>query len=43
MERRSKDMIKLETPRLVIRDYTPADEEEYYQLKSHEGDRKSVV
>lgn len=30
-------MIKLETPRLVIRDYTPADEEEYYQLKSHEG------
>ncbi len=30
-------MIKLETPRLVIRDYTPADEEEYYQLKSDEG------
>ena len=30
-------MIKLETPRLVIRDYTPADEEEYYQLNSHEG------
>ncbi|WP_217957819.1 GNAT family N-acetyltransferase [Acutalibacter muris] len=30
-------MIKLETPRLVIRDYTPGDEEEYYQLKSHEG------
>ena len=30
-------MIRLETSRLVIRDYTPADEEEYYQLKSDEG------
>ena len=30
-------MIRLETPRLVIRDYTPEDEEEYYQLKSDEG------
>lgn len=30
-------MIRLETPRLVLRDYIPADEEEYYQLKSDEG------
>lgn len=30
-------MIRLETQRLVIRDYTPADEEEYYQLKSDQG------
>lgn len=30
-------MIRLETPRLVLRDYTPEDEEEYYRLKSHEG------
>lgn len=30
-------MIRLETPRLVIRDYMPCDEEEYYQLKSDEG------
>lgn len=30
-------MIRLETERLVIRDYTPQDEEEYYLLKSDEG------
>lgn len=30
-------MIHLETRRLVLRDYTPEDEEEYYQLKSDEG------
>lgn len=30
-------MIRLVTPRLVIRDYTPGDEEEYYLLKSNEG------
>lgn len=30
-------MIRLETPRLIIRDYTPADEEEYYRLKSDQG------
>lgn len=30
-------MIWLETPRLVLRDYTPADLEEYYLLKSDEG------
>ena len=28
--------IRLETPRLVLRDYTPADEEEYYQLKTNQ-------
>lgn len=27
--------IRLETPRLVLRDYTPADEEDYFLLKSH--------
>ena len=29
--------IRLETPRLILRDYMPRDEEEYYQLKSDEG------
>ena len=28
-------MIRLETPRLILRDYLPSDEEEYYQLKSN--------
>lgn len=27
--------IRLETPRLILRDYMPRDEEEYYQLKSN--------
>ncbi len=30
-------MIHLETKRLVLRDYTPADAEEYYQLKMDQG------
>lgn len=30
-------MIHLETERLVLRDYVPEDEEEYYRLKSDEG------
>ncbi len=30
-------MIRLETARLVLRDYVPEDEEEYYQLKSDQG------
>lgn len=34
---RKGSMIRLETSRLVLRDYTPADEEDYYQLKSDEG------
>lgn len=29
--------IRLETPRLILRDYIPADEEDYYLLKSDEG------
>ena len=29
-------MVFLETPRLILRDYTLADEEEYYQLKTDE-------
>lgn len=29
-------MIRLETERLVLRDYVPADEEEYFQLKTDE-------
>lgn len=29
--------IHLETPRLILRDYTPADEEDYFLLKSNEG------
>ena len=29
-------MIRLETERLILRDYTPADEEEYSQLKTNE-------
>ncbi|WP_243111251.1 GNAT family N-acetyltransferase [Acutalibacter sp. 1XD8-33] len=35
--RKSAGKIRLETERLVLRDYLPQDEEEYYQLKSHEG------
>ena len=31
---KSGKRIRLETPRLILRDYTPEDEEEYYQLKS---------
>lgn len=29
--------IRLETPRLILRDYVPADEEEYYQLKTDQA------
>ena len=34
---RKPSMIRLEAPRLILRDYIPADEEEYYQLKSDPG------
>ena len=38
-----KNRIYLETKRLILRDYTRADLEAYYKLKSDDKDRKSVV
>ncbi len=37
LQREGPQKIRLETGRLVLRDYIPADEAEYYQLKSDEG------